>query len=67
MLMTNTFIPCIVSNNPGSYCDKAKKYLDQPNAKIIIKIHIHIFETYIHVSEVYNCLILLIIYLRIKN
>lgn len=34
MPVTNTSIPCIISNNPGGYSDNAKQCLEFPNAKI---------------------------------
>lgn len=59
MSMTNIFHSN--SNKHAGYSDYAKIITN------IKYIYIYISETFIHSSEVYNCLILLIIYLRIKN
>lgn len=67
MHVTNTFILCVIWNNPEGCSNNTKQCLDYPHAKISSNIKKYIFDTYVYSSEVYSCLVLLVIQeLKIK-
>lgn len=55
MHVTNTFILCVIWNNPEGCSNNTKQCLDYPHAKISSNIKKYIFDTYVYSSEVYSC------------